>query len=125
MARSDAYIVAATRTAGGRPGGRLAGWHTADMGGVILDSLCARASIDPDAVNDGILGCVGQVGEQTAQLGRNAVLSSGLPVTVPAVTVDRQCGSSQQAIQFAAQAVMSGTQDVVNGLRRPALILQR
>ena len=113
MATPTAYIVAATRTAGGRRGGRLAGWHPADMGGAVLDALVARSGIDPAAVDDVILGCVTQAGEQSLHIGRSAVLASSLPVSVPAVTIDRQCGSSQQAIHFAAQAVMSGTQDVV------------
>ncbi|WP_157220843.1 acetyl-CoA C-acetyltransferase [Flavisphingomonas formosensis] len=110
---SEAFIVAATRTAGGRRGGRLAGWHPADLGGAILDALIQRSGIDPAAVDDVILGCVTQAGEQSNQLGRSAVLASSLPVSVPAVTIDRQCGSSQQALHFAAQAVMSGTQDLV------------
>lgn len=108
-----AYIVAAVRTAGGRRGGALKNWHPADMAGVVLDSLVARARIDPTAVEDVVMGCVGQAGEQSMHIGRNAVMASGLPDSVPAVTIDRQCGSSQQAVQFAAQAVMSGTQDVV------------
>ena len=83
------------------------------MAGTILDALVERSGIDPGAVDDVIMGCVTQAGEQTFALGRNAVLASRLPDSVPAVTIDRQCGSSQQAIQFAAQAVMSGTQDVV------------
>ncbi|MDB5694244.1 MAG: acetyl-CoA C-acyltransferase [Alphaproteobacteria bacterium] len=83
------------------------------MGAEILDALIARSGVDPAAVEDVIMGCVGQAGEQAFHIGRNAVLASSLPVSVPAVTIDRQCGSSQQAIQFAAQAVMSGTQDVV------------
>ncbi|MBC7985553.1 MAG: acetyl-CoA C-acetyltransferase [Sphingomonadaceae bacterium] len=109
----EAYIVAAARTAGGRRGGKLASWHPADMGGAVLDSLVARTGIDPAAIEDVIMGCVGQVGEQAFHIGRNCVLASALPESVPAVSIDRQCGSSQQAIQFAAQAVMSGTQDVV------------
>ena len=113
LAVSEAYIVAATRTAGGRRGGRLAGWHPADMGGKLLDSLVERSGVDPAAIDDVILGCVTQAGEQSTHIGRNAVLASSLPVSVPAVTIDRQCGSSQQALHFAAQAVMSGTQDVV------------
>lgn len=113
MAASTAYIVAATRTAGGRRGGRLAGWHPVDMAGAVLDSLVARSGIDPAAIEDVILGCVTQAGEQSMHVGRNAVLASSLPVSVPAVTIDRQCGSSQQSIHFAAQAIMSGTQDVV------------
>ena len=109
----EAYIVAAARTAGGRKGGALRDWHPADMAAEVLDALVERAGLDPAAVEDVIMGCVGQAGEQAFHIGRNAVLASSLPVSVPAVTIDRQCGSSQQAIQFAAQAVMSGTQDVV------------
>jgi acetyl-CoA C-acetyltransferase len=88
-------------------------WHPADLGGAVLDAVVERAKIDPAAVDDVIFGCVTQAGEQSFHMGRNAVLASKLPQTVPAVTIDRQCGSSQQAIHFAAQAVMSGTQDVV------------
>ncbi|MFC7498268.1 acetyl-CoA C-acetyltransferase [Enterovirga sp. GCM10030262] len=110
---AEAYIVEALRTAGGRRGGALAGWHPADLGAEILDALVARGGIDSAAVDDVILGCVSQVGEQSFHVGRNAVLASRLPDSVPAVTIDRQCGSSQQALHFAAQAVMSGTQDVV------------
>ena len=113
MGLSEAYIVAATRTAGGRRGGRLSGWHPSDLAGSVLDSLVERAGIDGAAVDDVILGCVTQAGEQSLHIGRNAVLSSSLPQSVPAVTIDRQCGSSQQALHFAAQAVMSGTQDMV------------
>jgi acetyl-CoA C-acetyltransferase len=108
-----AYIVDAVRTAGGKRGGKLAGWHPADMAGAVLDSIVGRTGIDPMAIDDVVMGCVSQGGEQSLHIGRNAVLASGLPESVPAVTIDRQCGSSQQAIQFAAQAVMSGTQDVV------------
>ncbi|GAA0735815.1 acetyl-CoA C-acetyltransferase [Sphingomonas japonica] len=110
---TTAYIVAARRTAGGKRGGRLAGWHPADMAAQVLDTLVADTGIDPAAIEDVIMGCVSQGGEQGFQVGRGAVLASSLPESVPAVTIDRQCGSSQQAIQFAAQAVMSGTQDVV------------
>jgi acetyl-CoA C-acetyltransferase len=110
---AEAYIVEAVRTAGGRRGGRLAGWHPADMAGAVLDAIVDRSGIDPASVEDVIMGCVSQGGEQSFQVGRGAVLASKLPQSVPAVTIDRQCGSSQQAIQFAAQAVMSGTQDVV------------
>ncbi|QIG81054.1 acetyl-CoA C-acetyltransferase [Stakelama tenebrarum] len=113
MAAPTAYIVDAVRTAGGKRGGKLAGWHPTDMGGAVLDALVDRTGIDPAAVDDVIMGCVSQGGEQALHVGRNAVLSSKLPASVPAVTIDRQCGSSQQAMQFAAQAVMSGTQDVV------------
>jgi acetyl-CoA C-acetyltransferase len=110
---ADAYIVEAVRTAGGRRGGKLAGWHPVDMGAEVLNALVERTGVDPAAIEDVILGCVCQVGEQAFQIGRNAVLASKLPNSVPAVTIDRQCGSSQQSIQFAAQAVMSGTQDMV------------
>ena len=79
----------------------------------MLDALVARSGIDPAAIDDVIVGCVGQIGEQSFHVGRNMVLASSLPDSVPAVTIDRQCGSSQQALHFAAQAVMSGTQDVV------------
>jgi acetyl-CoA C-acetyltransferase len=109
----EAFIVAAARTAGGRKGGALRDWHPADMAAEVLDALVDRARLDPTLVEDVIMGCVGQAGEQAFHIGRNAVLASSLPTSVPAVSIDRQCGSSQQAIQFAAQAVMSGTQDVV------------
>ena len=110
---TQAYIVEALRTAGGRRGGALKDWHPADLGGAILDALVSRTAIDPAAIDDVIVGCVGQAGEQSFHVGRNMVLASSLPDSVPAVTIDRQCGSSQQALHFAAQAVMSGTQDVV------------
>ena len=109
----EAYIVAAARTAGGRKGGRLAGVHPVDLAAISLDAVAERSGIDPAAIDDVVMGCVTQAGEQALHVGRNAVLASKLPESVPAVTIDRQCGSSQQAIQFAAQAVMSGTQDVV------------
>lgn len=110
---AEAYIVEAVRTAGGRRNGKLAGWHPADMAGEVLNALVDRSGIDPAVVEDVILGCVTQAGEQGFAFARNAVLASKLPVSVPAVTIDRQCGSSQQSVQFAAQAVMSGMQDVV------------
>src|SRR6202011_4401084 len=110
---AEAYIVEAVRTAGGRRGGKLAGWHPADMAGGGLNALGGRPGIDPAAIEDVIIGCVSAVGEQAFHIGRNAVLASKLPDTVSAVSIDRQCGSSQQAVQFAAQAVMSGTQDLV------------
>ncbi|NCP10459.1 MAG: acetyl-CoA C-acyltransferase [Sphingomonadales bacterium] len=110
---TTAYIVDAVRSAGGKRGGALAGWHPVDLGAAVLDGLVARTGIDPAAIEDVITGCVSQGGEQSFQVGRNIVLASGLPESVPAVTIDRQCGSSQQAIQFAAQAILSGTQDVV------------
>jgi acetyl-CoA C-acetyltransferase len=109
-----AYIVDAVRTAGGKRNGRLAGWHPVDMAAATLDALVTRAGIDGKAVDDVIMGCVMQGGQQGLQVGRNAVLAAKtLGESVPAVTIDRQCGSSQQAMQFAAQAVMSGTQDMV------------
>ena len=110
---ADAYIVDAVRTAGGRRGGKLSGVHPADLAADVLNALLDRTGIDPTAVDDVIMGCVTQAGEQSFAFGRNAVFASRLPDSVPAVTIDRQCGSSQQAIQFAAQAVMSGIQDVV------------
>lgn len=111
---ATAYIVDAVRTAGGRRGGRLAGVHPVDLAAASLDALVGRTGIDPTAVDDVVMGCVSQAGQQAMQVGRNAVLASKtLPQSTPAVTIDRQCGSSQQAIQFAAQAVMSGIQDVV------------
>ena len=110
---AEAYIVEALRTAGGRRGGGLRDWHPADLGAAVLNALVERSAIDPAAIEDVIAGCVSQVGEQSFHIGRNMVLASKLPDSVPAVSIDRQCGSSQQALHFAAQAVMSGTQDVV------------
>jgi acetyl-CoA C-acetyltransferase len=110
---AEAYIVAATRTAGGRKGGRLREWHPADLAAVVLNELIDRTGVDPALVEDVVMGCVMQVGEQATNIARNAVLASRLPESVPGTSVDRQCGSSQQAMQFAAQAVMSGTMDVV------------
>jgi acetyl-CoA C-acetyltransferase len=110
---AEAYIVAARRTAGGRRNGKVMGWHPADLGAAVLNDLVDLTGIDPSAIEDVIMGCVSQTGEQGLHIGRNAVLASKLPESVPAVCIDRQCGSSQQALQFAAQAVMSGTQDVV------------
>jgi len=109
-----AYIVDAVRTAGGRRNGRLAGVHPVDLSALTLDAIVSRTGIDPNAIDDVIMGCVTEAGQQAMQVGRNAVLAAKLlPQSTPAVTIDRQCGSSQQAIQFAAQAVMSGVQDVV------------
>jgi acetyl-CoA C-acetyltransferase len=113
MAAPTAYIVDTVRTAGGRRGGRLAGWHPVDMAAAVLDALVDRSGVDPAAIEDVIMGCVSQGGQQAFHVGRNAVLASKLPEKVPSVTIDRQCGSSQQSIHFAAQAVMSGTQEVV------------
>ncbi|MES2537605.1 MAG: acetyl-CoA C-acetyltransferase [Pseudomonadota bacterium] len=110
---AEAYIVAAARTAGGRRGGRLSGWHPVDLGAQILNALVERTGIDPAQIEDVIMGCVSQAGEQSNNVARNAVLASNLPDSVPGTSIDRQCGSSQQALHFAAQAVMSGTMDVV------------
>lgn len=110
---AEAYIVAAVRTAGGRRDGKLKGWHPADLAGQVLNALIDKTAIDPAAVEDVIMGCVGQAGEQSNNIARNAVLSSKLPESVPATSVDRQCGSSQQSMHFAAQAVMSGVMDCV------------
>ena len=110
---SEAYIVAATRTAGGRRGGRLSGWHPVDLAAQVLNDLIDRTGADPALVEDVFMGCVSQVGEQATNVARNAVLASKLPESVPGTSIDRQCGSSQQAVHFAAQAVMSGAMDVV------------
>src|SRR5213595_2933631 len=93
---AEAYIVAAARTAGGRKGGKLAGWHPADLAAQVLDALVARSGADPALIEDVIMGCVGQAGEQAGNVARNAVLASRLPESVPGTSVDRQCGSSQQ-----------------------------
>jgi acetyl-CoA acyltransferase len=108
----DAVILAAVRTPVGKRNGSLAGMHPADLGAVVLRQLVATSQIDPALVDDVIWGCVSQVGEQTFNIGRTTVLSAGWPESVPATTVDRQCGSSQQALHFAAAGVMSGQYDV-------------
>ncbi len=110
---ADAFITAALRTAGGKRKGNLSGWHPVDLAGKLIDSLLDRTGIDPAAVEDVLMGCVSQVGEQSTNVGRNAVLASRLPESVPGTSIDRQCGSSQQALHFAAQAVMSGSMDCV------------
>ena len=110
---ADAYIVGAVRTPVGTRKGKLAGVHPADLGAHVLRALVSRTGIDPAAVDDVVMGCVSQVGPQALDLARTAWLSAGLPDSVPGVTIDRQCGSSQQALHFAAQGVMSGTQDLV------------
>ena len=110
----DAYIVDCVRTAGGKRKGVLSKWHPADLGASVVDEVVRRSGVPPAAVEDVIVGCVSQIGSQAGNVGRNIVLASKvLPEAVPGTTVDRQCGSSQQALHFAAQAVMSGTQDVV------------
>ena len=112
---NNAYIVSAVRTAGGKKNGSLSLWHPADLGAKVLDELVLQTGIDPALIDDVIFGCVDQVGAQSGNVARNAILASSLPESVPGTSVDRQCGSSQQAIHFAIQAVMSGTQDVVIG----------
>src|SRR5688572_17241084 len=113
MTMKEAFIIDAVCIAGGRRKGRLANLHAADLGALSLNALLERTSFDPAAIEDVIFGCVTQAGEQSQHIGRNSVLASRLPQSVPAVTIDRQCGSSQQSIHFAAQAVMSGTQGLV------------
>jgi acetyl-CoA acyltransferase len=108
-----AVIVDAVRTAGGRRNGALSGWHPADLAAEVLTALQTRNDLDPALIDDVIMGCVMQAGAQSVNVGRNAVLAAGWPEEVPATTVDRQCGSSQQAAHFAAQGVMAGAYDVV------------
>ncbi|HEX2040745.1 MAG TPA: thiolase family protein [Acidimicrobiales bacterium] len=108
-----AVIVDAIRTAGGKRNGRLSGWHPADLAGEVLKALAERNDLDPALVEDVIMGCVMQVGHQSINIGRNAVLAAGWPESVPATTVDRQCGSSQQSAHFAAQGVIAGAYDIV------------
>jgi len=110
---ATAVIVDAVRTAGGKRNGRLSGWHPADLSAEVLKALVTRNDLDPALVEDVIMGCVMQTGAQSLNIGRNAVLTAGWPESVPATTIDRQCGSSQQAAHFAAQAVMSGAHDIV------------
>nr|WP_028476263.1 acetyl-CoA C-acetyltransferase [Nocardia sp. CNY236] len=110
---SDAYVIDAVRTPIGKRGGALAGTHPADLGATVLRGLLDRSSIDPGAVDDVIVGCVDNIGPQAGNIGRTMWLSAGYPEEVPGVTVDRQCGSSQQAINFGAQAIMSGTAEVI------------
>ena len=109
----DAVICAAVRTPVGKRGGGLSGVHAVDLSATVLDALVERTGIDPAVVEDVFWGCVSQVGEQTFNIGRNAVLAAGWPESVPGTTIDRQCGSSQQAVAFAAATVISGQADVV------------
>ena len=109
----DAVIVEAVRTPVGKRNGVLSGVHPVDLSGHVLRALAERSGVDPALVDDVIWGCVGQVGEQTFDLGRHAVLAAGWPLTVPGVTVDRQCGSSQQSAHFAAAGLIAGQYDVV------------
>ena len=110
---TTAVIVDAVRTPGGRRNGKLRGWHAVDLASEPLKALVERNNLDPALVDDVIMGCVMQVGEQALNIGRNAVLAAGYPESVPSTTIDRQCGSSQQALHFAAQGVMAGAYDVV------------
>jgi len=110
---TNAVIVDAVRTAGGKRNGKLRNWHAADLASEPLKALVERNNLDPGLVDDVIMGCVMQVGEQSLNVGRNAVLAAGFPESVPATTIDRQCGSSQQAMHFGAQGVMAGAYDIV------------
>src|SRR5436309_12804130 len=113
IAVAEAYIAGAVRTPVGKRNGGLAGLNPVDLAAHVLRELVERAGIDAGAVDDVIMGCVSQIGPQSLDIARQAWLSAGLPEHVPGVTIDRQCGSSQQAVHFAAQAVLSGTQDLV------------
>ncbi|HUZ41208.1 MAG TPA: thiolase family protein [Acidimicrobiales bacterium] len=108
-----AVIVDAVRTPGGKRNGKLKNWHAVDLAAEALKAIAARNNLDPALVDDVIMGCVSQVGEQAFNVGRSAVLAAGWPESVPATTIDRQCGSSQQALHFAAQGVMAGAYDIV------------
>src|SRR5687767_15619570 len=110
---ATAVIVDAVRTPGGKRNGKLSGWHPADLAGETLKALVERNNLDPELIEDVIMGCVMQVGDQGLNIGRNAVLAAGFPESVPATSVDRQCGSSQQSAHFAAQGVIAGAYDVV------------
>lgn len=109
----ETVIVEAVRTAVGKRNGGLSGMHAADLSAVVLNELLERTGVDPEIVDDVVWGCVSQVGDQSSNIGRYAVLAAGWPETIPGTTVNRACGSSQQALDFAVQAVMSGQQDVV------------
>ena len=109
----EAYIVDAVRTPVGKRGGSLASLHSADLGAIVMTALVGRTGIDPGLVDDVVMGCCDTIGSQAGDVARSAWLVAGLPDHVPGVTIDRQCGSSQQAVHFAAQGVMSGTQDLV------------
>jgi acetyl-CoA acyltransferase len=109
----DAVIVDVIRTPGGKRNGSLSGWHPADLAGELLATLVERNDLDPALVEDVLMGCVSQVGAQSLNIGRNAALAAGFPESVPATTIDRQCGSSQQAAAFAAQSIMAGVHDIV------------
>src|SRR5215469_7395648 len=108
-----AVIVDAVRTAGGKRHGKLSGWHSVDLAAETLKALTERNDLDPGLIDDVIMGCVSQIGAQGANVARNAVLAAGFPESVPGTSVDRQCGSSQQAIHFGAQGVLAGSYDIV------------
>src|SRR6202020_2577682 len=110
---SDAVIVAAVRTPVGKRNGGLSGVHPVDLSAHVLNALAERAGVNPEVVDDVIWGCVSQIGEQTFDIARNAVLAAGWPQSVPGVTIDRQCGSSQQSVHLAAAGLVSGQYDVV------------
>src|SRR5438874_9972054 len=110
---ATAVIVDAVRTAGGKRNGKLSGWHPADLAAEVLKALVERNDLDPALVEDVIMGCVMQVGSQGLNIGRNAVLAAGFPESVPATSVDRQCGSSQQSAHFAPQGVIAADYDVL------------
>lgn len=124
MAVTDAYLIDAVRTPVGRRAGGLAGVHPADLGAHVISALLERTDVDPAAVDDVIFGCVDTIGPQAGDIARTCWLAAGLPESVPGTTVDRQCGSSQQALHFAAQAVMSGTADLVvaGGVQNMSLV---
>src|SRR5437667_12535489 len=109
----EAVIVEAVRSPIGKRNGSLSGTHPVDLLATVLQSLAERSGVDPAQIEDNITGCVSQVGEQSLNIGRNGWLAAGFPETIPATTVDRQCGSSQQSIHFAAQGVMAGAYDLV------------
>ena len=109
----ETVIVEAVRTPVGKRNGGLSTMHAADLSAVVLNELVTRTGIDPDIVDDVVWGCVSQVGDQSSNIGRYAVLAAGWPESIPGTTINRACGSSQQALDFAVQAVMSGQQDVV------------
>src|SRR5580658_7030121 len=110
---TTAVIVDAVRTPGGKRNGKLRGWHAVDLASETLKAIAERNKLDPALIDDVVMGCVMQVSEQSLNIGRNAVLAAGWPESVPATTIDRQCGSSQQALHFAAQGVMAGAYDIV------------
>ncbi|AVZ38648.1 MULTISPECIES: acetyl-CoA C-acetyltransferase [unclassified Dietzia] len=109
----EAYVIDAVRTPAGKRGGSLSGQHPADLGAHVISAVVERTGIDPEVVDDVIFGCVDAIGPQAGNIARSAWLAAGMPLGVPGTTVDRQCGSSQQAIHFGAQGIMSGTQDVI------------